>query len=210
MKRILLLSGIFLIGIGSAPLCAEQSPPQKVEQIRRWFMRWASGLKKSSVQGRFKNVRTTAVAAVRGSKQDSNPNLPYWKGTWSDKKSAEREAERKELEASIELVLAGNIEGAGAALDAFEKKHPKSTLLADVAEARLQLTALKEASAPPVEEVPEAVAPPEEVVPVEEPVPPAEPVTPEEPKAEEPKAEEPKAEEKKSEAPKETESAEQE
>lgn len=185
--RSILLCSVFLFTASSAPVRAESQDAEsgvtdKVASVRRWFANWAKGLKRSAVESRYRNVRTSAVAAVRGSRQDSNPDLPYWKGTWSDKKAAERMAERAELEAVVELALTGDIAGAQAALSKFEKQHPKSTLLEDVKEARAQLAALQEETAPAAAEGEKPKA--------------------EEPKSPEPKAAAPEAENPAAEAPK--------
>ncbi|PCI38636.1 MAG: hypothetical protein COB53_04480 [Elusimicrobia bacterium] len=172
MIRTVLVFSLFLSATPAAPVQAASKVPgkvtakakvsAKVKAIRKWFSHWAIGLKRTAVNARRRKVRITAVAAVRGSKQDSNPNLPYWKGTWSDKKTAERVVERAELEAVVELALAGDFDGAAAGLTKFEKSRPKSTLLSAVSEAKVQLALLREATGPhaePPAKTPEAKEP---------------------------------------------------
>jgi hypothetical protein len=157
MKSIALFALLFAVAV-PRPVAAEdgKSASKAVRSIRTWFKHWGQALRRSAVESRYRKMRTTSVAAVRGSGQGGeDPARPYWKGTWSEKKEKERIVERKELEAAVELALAGDLEGAGKNLDAFEKAHPKSYLLPDVKQAREQLEALKKETAPP----PETAAP---------------------------------------------------
>jgi len=176
MKKILIVAALAAF----SPSCAfaeEAKVSKAVESIKTWFTHWGQALKRSAVESRYRKVRTTSVAAVRGAGQgDEDPSLPYWKGTWSEKLEKERIAERKELEGAVELALAGDLDGAWAKLDAFEKSHPKSSLLADIQEARAQLAAMKKELAPAApEEAKPAETPPAEAAPAEaakpEPVP---------------------------------------
>ena len=106
------------------------------------------------MEGRYRKMRSTSVAAVRGAGQaEDDPAKPYWKGNWSEKRAAERMAERKELEAAVSLVLEGKVEEAERAFSAFEQAHPRSSFLQDIKEARARIAAMKaEAAAKPQDE----------------------------------------------------------
>lgn len=128
--------------------------PAKDASIKTWFKHWRIALQKSVVEGRYRKMRSTSVAAVRGAGQaEDDPAKPYWKGNWSEKRAAERMAERKELEAAVSLVLEGKVEEAERAFSAFEQAHPRSSFLQDIKEARARIAAMKaEAAAKPQDE----------------------------------------------------------
>ncbi len=157
IKRCMILAvAVLILTTGPrAVFAADAVKPAKSRRgsLKKWFGYWRAALKKKAVQARYRRgVRATAVAAVRGSKQsEADPKLPYWKGTWTDKKSGERLKEREEQSAAIDLILEGKFAEAEKALDAFEKAHPKSGYLADIQEARGKLEELKEVMAPPEE-----------------------------------------------------------
>jgi hypothetical protein len=132
-----------------APRPSHAGVSDKVKSLTSWFTHWKQALERSAVESRYRRgMRTTAVAAVRGAGQGGeDPELPYWKGTWSDKKMAQRLKEREELAQAVELILGGKAAEGAAALAAFEKKHPKSSLLADVHEAQAKLAEMN----PPAE-----------------------------------------------------------
>ena len=148
---------------------ADDAAPDKAKSLQTWFTHWQQAIKRSAVESRYKKVRTTSVAAVRGAGQSGDdPKKPYWKGSWSAKRAGERNAERVELEKAVEAILKGDIAAGQAALEAFEKAHPASSLLADVREAKGQLAELKAAKEPkPVE----AAKPVEAPKPAEAPAP---------------------------------------
>lgn len=188
---------------GQPPAASVQEPAQKpsqpaalsakMESLNKWFKNWKNALEKSAVEGRYRKTRSTAVAAVRGAGQTAeDPTKPFWKGTWSAKKLAERNAERQELASAVDLLLGGKLEEGVAGLDAFEKKHPYSTLLEDVREARGKAADLMAEGAGSPEPVPAAQPEEKKAEPAAaaEPVKPAEPLKAEDVK-EPPKAEEP-------------------
>lgn len=147
---------------------AAKSPAaDKVESLKSWFGTWKAALKKKAIQSRYRRgVSVTSVAAVRGAKQaDEDVKLPYWKGSWSEKKSEEHIKEREEQAAAVELILEGKLEAAEAALGAFEKAHPASGYLKDIAAAKDKLKELRAAQAPsaPAVPAPEAQPRPETV-----------------------------------------------
>ncbi|MBI5883689.1 MAG: hypothetical protein HZB91_11370 [Elusimicrobia bacterium] len=123
----------------SAPAKPAGSPAPKAGKswLKTWFQHLKQGLSESAVQGDYQKVRVTAVAAVRGTPQDAaDQNKPSWKAGAKARKSAQAKAERQEFGKAVDLILEGKSQEGIAALDAFEKDHPKSVLLADVREAR--------------------------------------------------------------------------
>lgn len=165
--------------------------------VMSWFKNWKNALERSAVEGKYRKMRTaTAVAAVRGSGQAAaDSDEAYWKGGWSEKREKERVKERGELAAAVGLIFEEKPAEARAALDAFEKAHPKSSFMAEVKDARAKLDEIEGKGQAAAEAKPEAKT---EAKAAEAPA--AEAPKAEEPKAEEPKAEEPKAEEPKAEA----------
>ncbi|MFA5140486.1 MAG: hypothetical protein WC728_14750 [Elusimicrobiota bacterium] len=124
--------------------------PAKDSSVKTWFKHWRLALQKSVVEGRYRKMKATSVAAVRGASQaEEDPTKPYWKGSWSEKRAAERMAERKELEAAVSLILDGKTEEAERAFSAFEQTHPRSSFLQDIKDARAQIAAMKAESVKP-------------------------------------------------------------
>lgn len=126
--------------LGSVPAQAKDDAKGKAG-VMSWFKNWKNALERSAVEGKYRKMRTaTGVAAVRGSGQAAaNPDEAYWKGGWSEKREKERINERGELAAAVGLIMDGKGEEARAALDAFEKAHPKSSYLGEVTQARAKL-----------------------------------------------------------------------
>lgn len=156
MERTLLLSSVLALVLpvsayaADAPAAPAAAAP--ASSLSSWFKHWQLALKKSAVEARYRKVRTTSVAAVRGAGQKgSDPKKVAWKGGWSEKKAAERMREREELSAAVDLILNGKTDEAQAALDAFEKNHPMSGLLTDVREAKGKLAEMRSAGAVPAE-----------------------------------------------------------
>jgi len=152
MKKLLFLIPLLAVLCSAGARPASAAEKSSVAKLQGWFKRWSNALKRSAVEARYKKVRTTAVAAVRGNKQFWGPEKPYWKGTWSEKTHKKLMEQREELDAAVGLILEGKYFDAEAKLDAFEKSHPDSPLLNDVKEARAKLTELKAAEAPAEEE----------------------------------------------------------
>lgn len=183
------------------PAGAEEDAKAKTG-VLSWFKNWKSALERSAVEGKYRKMRTaTGVAAVRGNLQAADdPDEPFWKGGWTEKTEKDRMKERGELAAAVGLIMDEKGAEARAALDAFEKAHPKSSFLGEVKEARAKLDEMEgkpPAPAPAAE--PKAAAEPKPAEPEAEPKP-AEPKA--EPKPAEPAAEAPKPEDPKAEAPK--------
>ena len=167
MKKVLVL--LVLISVAAAMPAfipnvsageSAKKPASRLGSLKTWFRTWKLALRKKAIQSRYRRgVSVTSVAAVRGDKQsEADPKLPYWKGSWSDKKAAQRLEERKEQSAASDLILDGKFDEAEKALDAFEKAHPKSAYLADIREARIKMAELK-AGEKSVEKKPAATEP---------------------------------------------------
>lgn len=180
------------------PAGAEEDAKAKAG-VLSWFKNWKSALERSAVEGKYRKMRTaTGVAAVRGNLQAADdPEEPFWKGGWTEKTEKDRMKERGELAAAVGLIMEEKGAEARAALDAFEKAHPKSSFLGEVKEARAKLDEMEGKTPVPAPAAePKAAAEPKPAEPK------AEAPKPEAPKAEEPKAEEPKPEAPKAEEPK--------
>ncbi len=157
MIRILLIASLFAAS-SSFPAPADAAGRTVARKTRRrslmsWFRHFKHALERSAVESRYRRgTRMTAVAAVRGAGQESeDPTKPYWKGTFSSKKSAQRMKEREELAEAVELVLEGYLDAAKQRLDAFEAAHPTSGLLSDVEEARVKIREVRAAQEAPME-----------------------------------------------------------
>jgi len=187
MRILLVVLALSMAVVGTAR--AEDSPKEK-PGVLSWFKNWKSSLERSAVEGKYRKMRTaTGVAAVRGEEQTSaNPEEAYWKDEVSEKTEKARMKERGELDAAVGLIMDGKAHEARAALDAFEKAHPKSSFLGQVNEARAKLDEM-EGKAPAAKAPPAAEPKAEAAETAKQP----EPAKAEEPKAEAPKAEETEA-----------------
>ena len=142
MKKTLSLVALAVF-IGAVSAKAVDAP-SRIEAVKTWFKHLREGLSDSAVRGNFQRGHTTtAVAAVRGEGQTSvDPDKPEWKTSTKSEKAALKK-ERAELSAAVDLVISGQLAEGKAALDAFEKAHPKSKLLPDVVKARENIAALE-------------------------------------------------------------------
>ncbi len=133
---------------------------------KSWYGNMLKGLRTRVEKKLSSKTRVSAVAAVRGAKQGSDPKALYWKGSVSDAAQKKLEAERKQLGDAVQLVLDGDIAGGRAALQKFIKDNPDSVFMADAKDALSKLPADAQpaaAAAPQKEEAPAAQAPaPEE------------------------------------------------
>lgn len=154
-----MIRGVLVVSLAFIAVAPSRAEEPKSASVLSWFKNWKNALERSAVEGKYRRMRTsTAVAAVRGSGQSSkDADAPYWKGGWSDKRVAERMKEREELAAAVGLIFDEKLSDARAALDAFEKAHPKSSFLDEVSDARAKLDEL-EGKAPPA--APDQAAPP--------------------------------------------------
>ena len=119
-----------------APAKTEAAPSAfSWDTIRTRLMHLKDGLTSSAVERHYQNKSASAVAAVRGAKQEQfNADQPYWKGGVQAKKARQQKAERSELTAAVDLVLAGKVDEGKKKLYEFEMAHPKSALLKEVRE----------------------------------------------------------------------------
>ncbi|MBI5241126.1 MAG: hypothetical protein HY926_11690 [Elusimicrobia bacterium] len=111
----------------------------KWDSLKTYFKHLKQGLMESSVEGVYQKRGVVAVAAVRGAAQGdekSDLSKPGMKDPAKERKIKVRKAEAREFEKAVDLAVAGKYDEALAALEAFGKAHPKSTLLGDVKEAK--------------------------------------------------------------------------
>jgi len=111
----------------------------KWDSLKTYFKHLKEGLMESSVEGFYQKRGVVAVAAVRGANQSdekSDLSKPAMKDPAREKKIKVRKVEAREFEKAVDLAVGGKFDEAGVALEAFEKAHPKSSLLDDVREAR--------------------------------------------------------------------------
>jgi len=125
---------------------------------KSWYSNMLKGLRSKIEKGMESKTRVTAVAAVRGAKQGSDPKALYWKGGISDAARKKLEAERKQLGDAVQLVLDGDVAGGSAALNKFIKDNPDSVMLQDAKDALAKLPAADAKAAPPAQTAPAAQA----------------------------------------------------
>ena len=137
---------------------------------RSWYDGLVKGLK-SKVEKRFESkTRVTAVAAVRGAKQGSDPMALYWKGGVSEAARKKMDAEKAQLADAVQLVLDGDLPAGKAALGKFIKDNPDSVYLPEAKEALERLPA-EEAKPAAAEAAPAAKPAAAEAAPAAKPAP---------------------------------------
>ncbi len=152
MNRVFLWTFLAFCGLSSTrSWAAEASRPSSAppgSEILSWFKRLEAGLSSSLLGAAPRAGRdVAAVAAVRAAGQPAaDLNTPAWIGGIHYERLAALKKERKDLAQAINLVLQGRLKEGRAALDAFEKAHPKSSLMKDAMEARRKLAALQAAA----------------------------------------------------------------
>lgn len=145
MRSVVLSLFLCALAPALAP-AAEEAGLKKWSALKTWFKHLKEGLADSAVSGQYQKGKVTAVAAVRGSPQDAvDPKKPSWKGSSQSKKAQELRKEKSELGKAVDLILEERFSEAEESLAAFEKAHPKSSLLAEAKEARAKLSELKDA-----------------------------------------------------------------
>lgn len=120
---------------------------------RDWYNNMVKGLR-SKVEKRLESkTSVAAVAAVRGSNQNSNPRALYWKGGVSESARKKLDAERKQLGDALQLATGGDIAGCKEAVGKFIKDNPDSLYLPEAKEAlsRLPAEEAKPSAAKPAE-----------------------------------------------------------
>jgi hypothetical protein len=134
MKAILAL----VLAVSATAAWAESSAPSDGFFARLYKALTTDTAQKYAAHG----MKLSSVAAVRGaSLGDQDPAEPYWKGGMSEEASKRQLAERKEFLAAVQLAVDGNMSASTAALEKFQKDHPKSAMLPDVKEALVQTKA---------------------------------------------------------------------
>lgn len=139
----LIAIAVFILGLNSS-----FAADSKLTTLKTWFQHFKEGLSESAVSGQRQKRNVSAVAAVRGSQQESaDPGKPQWKTGRKMKKSQQAKQEQSELAAAVDLIMAGQVKEGMAKLESFEKDHPKSPLLAEAKLAREKASELEKAAA---------------------------------------------------------------
>lgn len=139
---------------------AEEAKPGAMSKFKTFFQNLKEGLTTSSTSGlRQKNVRVGAVAAVRGSAQETaDLDKPSWKTGSAAKKSKAARQQKADFSAAVDLAMEGKYAEADEKLAAFEKNYPDSDLLADVKNARVKIKEAQAAAPAEVAPAPAAAA----------------------------------------------------
>lgn len=133
----IMMAALLIAGIFCAPARAEGTMKSRFAALKVWFQHFKEGLDDSVAGEERQNTDIIAVAAVRGAQQEwAEPNKVYWKDDAKIKKAAQTKKEKAELSAALNKILGGDVKGGETELDAFEKTHPHSRLLADAKKAR--------------------------------------------------------------------------
>ncbi|HAF94837.1 MAG: hypothetical protein A2X34_04760 [Elusimicrobia bacterium GWC2_51_8] len=141
MKKILLiLVLIFSVNTVNA---------QESKDWKGWYDNLLKGLK-TKIQSRLESKnRVSAVAAVRGAKQGSDPMALYWKGGVSDNAQKKLDVEKKQFADAVQLVMDGNVEEGRLGISKFMKDNPDSVFAQDAKEALAKLPAAEKAEVKP-------------------------------------------------------------
>ena len=122
---------------------------EETKDWKGWYDTLLKGLK-TKIQSRLESkTRMRNVAAVRGSRQGSDPMALYWKGGVSDNAQKKLDAEKKQFADAVQLVADGNVEEGRLALAGFLKDSPDSVFVQDVKEALSKLPAPEKTEAKP-------------------------------------------------------------
>jgi len=131
---------------------------QESKDWKGWYGNLLKGLK-TRIQSRLESkTRVSAVAAVRGAKQGSDPMALYWKGGVSDNAQKKLDAEKNQFAQAVQLVVDGSLEEGRQELSKFVRDNPDSVFVPDAKEALSKIPAADKAEvAPsPAAEKPEA------------------------------------------------------
>lgn len=144
------------------PVRAADDSASAVAKLSTWFNNLKQGLQQSANSGRYSRRRSSAVAAVRGNKQEEvDPDRPEWKRSTRSEK-AELRKEKNELAAAVDMIVAGKYEEGANAITAFETAHPKSPLLEDAKKAKENAALLAQLRGGPAKSEPAPAATPKE------------------------------------------------
>jgi len=136
-KQLLTLALLFSVNVGYA-----------AESGTSWYENLMKGLK-TKVQKKLESKnRVSSVAAVRGARQGGDARALYWKGGVSEAAQKKLEAERKQLNDAVQLVLDGDNKGARTAFEKFIKDNPESVFLPEAKESLEKLPSDSPAAAP--------------------------------------------------------------
>ncbi len=122
---------------------------------KTWYENFLKSLKYKVEKKISPRSKITAVAAVRGSKQEDKSKEIYWKGSNSKKAQEKIESDRKTLKEAIENIVNGDMEKGRAQLKGFIDKNPDSYFITEAKEALEKLPAQEvkpEESAPEVKQ----------------------------------------------------------
>ncbi|MBI4801760.1 MAG: hypothetical protein HY796_04460 [Elusimicrobia bacterium] len=163
MKRII-MSAVLLLAVNSAYAAESKGG------ALGYFQNLLKGLK-TKIQGKLESKnRVSAVAAVRGKSQSSDPHAVYWKGGVSDKAEKKLAAEKQKLAGAAQLVVNGETAEGKAALEKFLRENSDSVYAADAKEALANLPKEEAPAAATEEKSDDKVKPevPEKPAPVED------------------------------------------
>ncbi|GEM_PF-2436485 len=108
--------------------------------LAKWYKNLLKGLNVKI--GKFfytPKVRVTAVAAVRGAKQNEDPMALYWKGSVSEKAARKQFEEKKQFAEAVQKIVDGKVEEGRKMLKEFLKQNPDSLYIKDAREALSKL-----------------------------------------------------------------------
>ncbi len=153
MKKIVLSAVVLVLGSVALRAAPAEKPKSALDSIKVYFQHLKQGLTESAVQGDYQRGRHTAVAAVRGAPQAdarADADKPVMSQPAQTRRQKAEAAERREFEGAVDLVAEGiklksaaKVDAGIAALQAFEKAHPKSLRLGEVREAEGKAQQLK-------------------------------------------------------------------
>lgn len=118
-----------LAALLALPAGAQGQEKPKASGFAGFFQNLKKALEQSAVVGQRKKGRGAGVAAVRGDNQKSemgDPNEPTLMGDAKSRLAKKQAAINAEFEKAVDLVLNEKYEDGLKALEAFQKKHPKS------------------------------------------------------------------------------------
>lgn len=128
---------------------AVEAQPRQDTSLDKFLQTLKDGLNRHESL-KFSDRNAAVVAAVRGAEQKTvDSKKPYFKKAAST--AARSESERAEFEKAVDQAMAGKVPEAIAALESFEKAHPKSGFLPDVKQALDQLKGSQVQTQPPAE-----------------------------------------------------------
>lgn len=121
-----------LVAVVMFGLCAAASAQKQGQQPMQGvtISEWLKGLQKKIEQIVPKKSlpMTTAVAGVRGTKEEDQPKL-YWKGKMGEEIITEEELAR--FKKAVDLAISGERDAALRELEDFMKQYPDSALIPD-------------------------------------------------------------------------------